>query len=516
MLVATMAVGQSVTVMFTGKNQNGDYHEFTRIYVQNRTRGWSQELIYPDTVLVLNTSQGIASADYEEIGLHEFSPNPSKGNTSALLDLPYSCDVSISLVSLKGEILATQRQILPAGTLKICLNLQKSGVAFLVVCSGDHRWVKKIVSLGGGGNNTITIEYAEKYKRLAKAEAVGEFQLGDEMLYKAFDTSTTPSMPEVRVQVEDELVELVFFEETEAFDEYGATKSVFSVGEEASVRFSRGNLQFSAQGTHLVATGQVVDGTWRFAEHQWGMIGEGNANISQTYEGWIDLFGWGTSGWNNGELYYQPWDTSGFSNHYVGGDSEVDLVGGYAYADWGVYNAIWGGGGQPGMWRALTFDEWEYLLFSRTNSTACGFENVRFHKATVAGVAGLIVFPDNYEHPEEVEPLNHVNSVVAAFDGYELNESAWDYMELAGCVFLPAAGVRFRAQVHLDNYGHPYGSYFSSNSGPVPSHAASLVIFMDTFEDYDPTRGVEIGWNLRGLGQSVRLVRTVKGKCPKD
>ena len=73
----------------------------------------------------------------------------------------------------------------------------------------------------------------------------------------------------------------------------------FSVSRGMTVYFSPGNLQWSATGTHAISGGGTASGTWRFAEHQWDIIGEDNQNISSSYRGWIDLFGWGTSGYNS-------------------------------------------------------------------------------------------------------------------------------------------------------------------------------------------------------------------------
>ena len=76
----------------------------------------------------------------------------------------------------------------------------------------------------------------------------------------------------------------------------GALSGDFSVSETEKVRFSKGNLQY-----------QASTNTWRFAENQWDYIGEGNTNASASYEGWIDLFSWGTSGYDHGATCYQPW-----------------------------------------------------------------------------------------------------------------------------------------------------------------------------------------------------------------
>lgn len=55
------------------------------------------------------------------------------------------------------------------------------------------------------------------------------------------------------------------------------------------VSFSKGNLQY-----------QASTNTWSFAENQYDIIGYGNENISSDYDGWIDMFGWGTSGYDHG------------------------------------------------------------------------------------------------------------------------------------------------------------------------------------------------------------------------
>ena len=80
----------------------------------------------------------------------------------------------------------------------------------------------------------------------------------------------------------------------------GAIDGKFSINEDGGqVYFSQGNLQY-----------QASSNTWKFAENQYDYVGSTNSNISSTYSGWIDLFGWGTSGYNHGANCYQPWSTS--------------------------------------------------------------------------------------------------------------------------------------------------------------------------------------------------------------
>ena len=60
--------------------------------------------------------------------------------------------------------------------------------------------------------------------------------------------------------------------------------NAFSVSPIKKVIIAPGNLQYNA----------VSKGSWRFAEHQYDIIGNNNTHISSEYNGWIDLFGWGT------------------------------------------------------------------------------------------------------------------------------------------------------------------------------------------------------------------------------
>ena len=152
----------------------------------------------------------------------------------------------------------------------------------------------------------------------------------------------------------------------------GAILAEFSVSDSTKVYFSQGNLQYRASSK-----------TWRFAEHQWDFVGDSingnvyengvksdNAKISSTYDGWIDLFGWGTSGWNSGANAYQPYSTSTvYSDYYPDGSYYNDLTGSYANADWGVYNKISNGGNQAGLWRTLTYSEWSYLISGRAQAS---------------------------------------------------------------------------------------------------------------------------------------------------
>ncbi|MCQ2608768.1 MAG: LamG domain-containing protein [Bacteroidales bacterium] len=72
-----------------------------------------------------------------------------------------------------------------------------------------------------------------------------------------------------------------------------------------------GNIDFAPANLQYHCTKHI----WRFAENQYDYIGAANANISDSYNGWIDLFGYGTSGKN-----YSPTLHSTNNSDYASGD----------------------------------------------------------------------------------------------------------------------------------------------------------------------------------------------------
>ena len=179
----------------------------------------------------------------------------------------------------------------------------------------------------------------------------------------------------------------------------------FSVSPTKKVVFAPGNLQFQAYGcvqeNHLNG-GNLVGGTWRFAEHQWDYIGknpgntETDRNKRKTQSDWIDYFCWGTSGWNSGARFWTPFRVGQKDTNYIPGKSlSNSLTGDYANADWGVFNKIYNPSTKvvdpAGTWYTMSKDEWLYLLETRTT-----LSGKRFAMAKVGDVNGLLIFPDDW------------------------------------------------------------------------------------------------------------------------
>lgn len=248
----------------------------------------------------------------------------------------------------------------------------------------------------------------------------------------------------------------------------GAVHGYFSVSPTQQVYFSNGNLQY-----------QPSTGTWRFAENQWDAVcgsvcigtvpGSDNASIAANYSGWIDLFGWGTSGYTDSRRTFNPTETNSSYQNYP---YTVTNISGTEY-DWGYHNSISNGGNQVHMWRTLTKGEWEYLLKFRhfdNNENHYGlgysYKSVTISDITIGNnvnMKGIIVFPDGYTDQ---------SSVPSTLASDEIPE---------GCLFLPGVGayrngtmLQYNSQVEKAYYWS--GTRYASDNTmaysmplPVPS-----------------------------------------------
>ncbi len=225
------------------------------------------------------------------------------------------------------------------------------------------------------------------------------------------------------------------------------TAKGFTVEDGRQVIFSPGNLRYQARTK-----------TWRFAENQYDYIGEANENISSTYDGWIDLFGWGTGS--------NPTKTSSESEDYS------------TFTDWGV-NKI--GDYPANTWRTLTAAEWEYMITYRPNAPKL------FGLAAVKGIGGVVLLPDEWVCPEGLE-FNPGNA-----DDYTNNlysSAQWKQMEAAGAIFLPEA------------HSHSL-NYWSSTASSTYSYQA-YILYHYSFHSGNP---VSVSSCSKNYGCSVRLVR---------
>lgn len=231
----------------------------------------------------------------------------------------------------------------------------------------------------------------------------------------------------------------------------GAMEHLFTVGfNNKQIWFSKGNLWYKASPS---------PSTWRFAENQYDYIGGNNSNISQNYNDWIDLFGWGTSGYEHGAYCSQPWSISEQnSDYYAYGNPTNNLNTQSGKADWG-YNAIANGGNEEHKgWRTLTNSEWNYLLNQRQTTS-----NIRYAKAMVEDVSGLIILPDDWN--VSFFNLNNPNESGSNYDSNKIDAYIWTTeLEAHGAVFLPAGGRRSKTGMGDKGIGYYWSSIQNGES----------------------------------------------------
>ena len=282
----------------------------------------------------------------------------------------------------------------------------------------------------------------------------------------------------------------------------GAINGLFSVSETKQVWFSQGNLKY---------IGSASTPYWKFADNQWEHLGD-NGQTSSDQNINRDLFGWGTSGWDCGNTYYTPWSVIyrrsavihsptviSFSDLY-GPPGIYNLTDDYSNSDWGWYNAITNGENVDNLWRALTNEEWDYVINNRNTTSG-----IRFAKAMVNDVNGLLLLPDNWSNT--TFQLSYANEGGVPFNSNVISVSQWNTLQDAGAVFLPVTGIRVN---NSHSYGWEYyvtvdiseaatkGVYWSS--GTSSTSGAFRLSF-----DNNSCNSSEYG--SRGEGCSIRLVQ---------
>jgi hypothetical protein len=271
----------------------------------------------------------------------------------------------------------------------------------------------------------------------------------------------------------------------------GQLSGKFSVSPTKKVSFSQGNLQYNA-----------AQNVWRFATNQYDYVGDAtmgtvkigttkcnNALISNTYNGWIDLFGWGTG-----------------DNPTMSSDKSSDYP---TFVDWGK-NRIYNGGDKVNLWRTLTRDELVYLFHGRKDAEKkFAYGHIYLNADKTDSVNGVFLLPDSWKQPDDIKfnltvgedfVWNESYGEYRGSVGDEYNHNSytldeWAKMEANGAVFLPAAGERTGTRVsHFNEHGFVRSSTISSPSTAIYLHFGETIL------------RPQFAYS-RYFGLSVRLVR---------
>jgi len=292
-----------------------------------------------------------------------------------------------------------------------------------------------------------------------------------------------------------------------------ATPGAFPVSDTKQITFARSNLSY------LGATGGSKP--WQLMKYPWSRIEvSGTFTPSATVD--FSLFAWATSGYNPFGLEggNDPWRNEAFTSAYDGvaakfgpringnhpgvewsyvnteNPEDANAQGGSIQWDWArkdgndIYE--YGGGNAIIGYRTPTKDEYVYIIDTRT-------DDYRYAKACVAGVNGLIIFPQGF-NPGSSVTINSKNTDNVSFGTNVLTDIVWNKIEAMGAVFLPCAGYLNPSNHSIVNY-NSYAGYWTSTIG---DSAYSWNCRIE--HNISGTSVVQANGTLRALGMSVRLV----------
>jgi|GEM_PF-4761478 len=165
-----------------------------------------------------------------------------------------------------------------------------------------------------------------------------------------------------------------------------------------------------------------------------------------------------------------------------------------AHVDWGandIYNSRTNQQDAAGTWRAPTAAELSTVINSRNVSF------FRYVRATVCGSKGLVIFADEYVHPDGVTAFQD-----ASFEGnvYE-SLGDWEKIQGKGAIFLPCAGSRHIENDDAGTIGVDYGKNGSYTTSSGDNGMRYALVF-------DGSR-VAVENTFRRDGYSVRLIKDI-------
>lgn len=186
-LLCMTGQAQNLTLSFTGRHANtGAYLQLSRVEITNQTRGWTEELIYPDTISVLVVGTGIGDNTPVEFGLSQNTPNPFSGTTYENLTLPEGGAVTLEACDVNGRVVISRSFVsMQPGTHVLRVNLATAGVYLLTARQSGKVSTVRMVNQRSGGENSMEMVGLRDISQ-TKGNIDHPFAYGDSMIYKGY------------------------------------------------------------------------------------------------------------------------------------------------------------------------------------------------------------------------------------------------------------------------------------------------------------------------------------------
>ena len=214
---ATLGFSQQITVKFLGQLNGSAYQCLDSVKGNNISRGWTETVHYPDTIIVLSQTNTLGTISSDADALYQNVPNPFDCTTTAELAISRTSDVTLMLVDVNGRTITSYKGTLDAGIHKFEISAEKPQTYLLNALVGTKSYSIRMVNIGNGCGNTIKY-LGESQDITAKLECLNEFRSGDIMGYTGYATingNTVASATFVQQQVSSQNITLNFSLQTD-------------------------------------------------------------------------------------------------------------------------------------------------------------------------------------------------------------------------------------------------------------------------------------------------------------
>ena len=212
LLLCGSMMAQDIKVTFTGRDGRDWYVKLDKVEITNLTRDWSDELVYPDTILELQNHTGVNNFPTQEFALSQNVPNPFEGATDFTLSLPANDKVNISVYDINGKKVTSLQRQLTAGVHVFRVLLSTPQTYLLNAKTSSDKASIKMINTGRGVQNQITYlgESGQPMSYELKVKGDHVFVMGDNMQYIGYATIAGEVYVDTITQVQQGPEEVVF------------------------------------------------------------------------------------------------------------------------------------------------------------------------------------------------------------------------------------------------------------------------------------------------------------------
>lgn len=214
-LMCSLFAQETVTLTFTGKQESTPFQKLDSVQIKNLSKGWTEVIYYPDTLLILNTV-GISRWESQNgaTTLFQNTPNPFEGTTDFKLILTHKDKVRFAIYDINGKEIADFQRTLTAGEYQFRASMGTPQTYILNVNTKDGNAAIKMINVGQTGEQ-CRIEYLNSLpldEDLSRKLSSYQFAGGDRMQYTGYTTLSNGAtyISLSQVQNSDETITFVF------------------------------------------------------------------------------------------------------------------------------------------------------------------------------------------------------------------------------------------------------------------------------------------------------------------